>query len=98
MAASPLFLLVRMRPLPQLREEARQLLDTMIEASRLEDGCELMQFVVAEDDPDEWLVFERWANRPLWEQHAAGPRNEADGKRLTPLLEKQITLTFYTLP
>lgn len=55
----PLYLIVHARPRPERHGDARALLSEMVAASRTEDGCELMEFVAVEQDPLEWMVFER---------------------------------------
>lgn len=96
MATSPLYLMVSARPRDDTRDQARELLTAMITASRDDDGCELMEFVTAEDDASAWIVFERWTSRELWERHAATDRNRRDGERLAPLLVEPLGLRFLT--
>lgn len=95
MAEVPLYLTVHLRPRPERRDDAKALLSVMIAASRNEDGCELMEFVAVEEDPLEWMVFERWSSRPLWEAHAATERNARDGARLAPMLIEPLSLRFF---
>lgn len=95
MEPAPLYLTVHVRPRTEFREQARELLGRMIEASLAEEGCESMEFVVPEDGSDDWLVFERWASRPLWEVHAASDRGARDGERLAHYLEEPLRLGFY---
>ena len=95
MADVPLYLTVPLRPRSERRDEAKALLSEMIAASRKEGGCELMEFVAVEQDPVEWMVFERWSSRPLWEAHAATDRNARDGARLAPMLMEPLSLRFF---
>lgn len=94
MDVQPLYLTVHVHPHPEHRREALHLLKEMITASLEEEGCELMEFV-ADEASDEWLVFERWTSRELWEAHAATDRNARDGARLAPLLCEPLTLRFF---
>ena len=95
MANVPLYLTVHLRPRSERRDEAKALLSEMIAASRKEGGCELMEFVAVEQDPVEWMVFERWSSRPRWEAHAATDRNARDGARLAPMLMEPLSLRFF---
>lgn len=93
MSGAALYLVVQARPKPERRAEARALLGRMIQASLAEDGCELMEFIAAEDTGD-WLVFERWESRAQWEAHAATDRNARDGAELAPMLVEPLSLQF----
>ncbi len=95
MADVPLYLTVHVRPRPDRQAEAKALLSEMIAASLAEEGCELMEFVAVEEDPSEWMVFERWSSRALWEAHAATDRNARDGARLDPMLTEPLSLRFF---
>lgn len=95
MTGAPLYLTVHARPRPEQQDDAKALLSEMIAASTKEDGCELMEFVSVEQDPSEWMIFERWSSRPLWEAHAATDRNARDGARLEPMLKEPLSLRFF---
>lgn len=96
MTSDPLYLTVHVQPRAGKEQEARALLVEMIAASRTEDGCELMEFVAPEGGSGEWLIFERWASRPLWEAHSTSERNARDGERLERLLAEPLRLGFFT--
>lgn len=57
-------------------EELKALLETMIEASRLEDGCLLYNIYQLKNKPTEFVVIETWEN----EEKLKGHQNTAHYK------------------
>ena len=65
----PLYLVAEIRPKFEVRDQVRAKLDALIAAALLEDGCVVYDLVVSEDDPDTWLMIEKWASRESWDAH-----------------------------
>ncbi len=90
----PLYLVVEIRPRPERASEVRAILQAMIDATRRESGCELYDLVVNADDPEVWVMLEKWSSRPAWEAHMGAPHNVEGNARLEGLLAEPARLRF----
>ena len=62
----PLYLVAVIKPKTEEADTVREFLDSMIAATRDEDGCEMYDLVVGDDDPNTWLMIEKWSSRTHW--------------------------------
>ena len=63
----PLYLVAVIKPKAEGAATVREFLDSMIAATRDEDGCEMYDLVVGDDDPSTWLMIEKWSSRAHWD-------------------------------
>jgi quinol monooxygenase YgiN len=65
----PLYLVAVLKPKTEIRDEVRVKVAALVTASLAEDGCEMYDLVVSGDDPDTWLMLEKWSSREQWDAH-----------------------------
>jgi quinol monooxygenase YgiN len=65
----PLYLVAVIKPKLEIRDLVRTKLEALIAATLVEDGCEVYDLVASEDDPDTWLMVEKWTSRESWNAH-----------------------------
>ena len=61
------------RAKPGNEEDLERLLLGLVEHTRQETGCQLYDLHRDELDPSQFLFYEIWANRQVWEAHMAAP-------------------------
>ena len=64
---------VLFQALPGKGDEAEAAFAEAVPPSHAEDGCELFAVHRAADDPDRFLLVERWASREALDAHLATP-------------------------
>lgn len=64
----PLYLIAEIYPDPNKLAEAMTAYESLIVATRKEQGCLLYDLVV-EEDSECWLMLEKWESRSAWNQH-----------------------------
>lgn len=84
----PLFLVVTIRPRLDRLEEAEAQLQSMRRQSLEEPGCEFMHLLQPQDDPDSWLMLERFRSRAAWDEHMLKPYNTEGNAILEDLLRE----------
>lgn len=60
--------IVEFRMVPARLEEARAVVEDLLEASRAFPGCEHLEWLVDREDPAHWTLYETWAS---WEAEQA---------------------------
>ena len=65
----PLYLVAIIKPKTEVRDVVRAKIAALVTASLSEDGCEMYDLVVSDDDPDTWLMLEKWTSREQWDAH-----------------------------
>ena len=58
-------------------DDLEGLLLSLVEPTRLERGCLLYDLHRDEQDPSQFLFYEIWANREVWDAHMVSPHLEA---------------------
>lgn len=91
----PLYLVAVIRPRMEHADQVEATLRTMVEATLQEQGCDLYDLVMSAEEPDTWLMLEKWASRADWEAHMASPHNVAGNAILADLLREPTELRFY---
>jgi quinol monooxygenase YgiN len=84
----PLFLVVTIKPRLDRLEEAEAQLQSMRENTLKEPGCEFMHFLQPQDDPNIWMMLEKFRSRAAWDEHMAQPYNTEGNKILEDLLRE----------
>ena len=92
----PLYLVAVIKPKTEEADTVREFLDSMIAATRDEDGCEMYDLVVGDDDPNTWLMIEKWSSRTHWDAHMVTPHVAKGNEALAGLLRKPTELRFYS--
>ena len=65
----PLYLVAIIKPKTEIRDAVQAKIAALVTASLAEDGCEMYDLVVSGDDPDTWLMLEKWTSREQWDAH-----------------------------
>ncbi len=65
----PLYLVAVLKPRLEIRDEVRVKIAGLVADSLAEDGCEMYDLVVSENDADTWLMLEKWTSREHWDAH-----------------------------
>lgn len=92
----PLYLVAVIRPRPETAGEAEAHLRALMAGTRTEEGCEYMELVVSDAEPDTWFMMEKFRSRGDWEAHMT-TRHVIDGNAaLRDLLREPTELRFYT--
>ena len=95
MSSEPLYLIAVIKPRMEIAEEVAARLRIMRDATREEPGNVFMDLVVG-DEPDTWLMLEKFVSREAWEEHMTLP-HVADGNAfLADKLREPTELRFYT--
>lgn len=92
----PLYLIAVIRPRTECADEVHAQLEEMVAATRLEEGNVFMELVVSDDDPDTWLMMEKFRSRESWEAHMATDHVRDGNAALADLLREPTELRFYT--
>jgi quinol monooxygenase YgiN len=94
MADDPLFLIAVIKPDMAHADAVAERLRLMRDATRAEPGNEFMELVVGEE-PDTWLMLEKFASREAWEQHMTLPHVTEGNAYLADKLRQPTELRFY---
>ncbi len=92
----PLYLTAVIRPRADAAREAEGHLRSLMAGTRLEDGCEYMNLVVSEDEPDVWYMFEKFRSRADWDLHMRTDHVTQGNAALADLLREPTELRFFT--
>jgi quinol monooxygenase YgiN len=68
-------------------EDAKAIMLSLIERTRLEEGCIDYHLHQAVDNPTEFVFYENWSSRQTWEQHLEMPHLKDFISRAGELLE-----------
>lgn len=91
----PLYLVAIMKPKIEMRDEVRAKIADLVTASLAEDGCEMYDLVVSNDDPDTWLMLEKWTSRVQWDAHMLTAHVIAFNAQGDSLFREPTELRFY---
>jgi quinol monooxygenase YgiN len=92
----PLYLVAVIKPRAERAEEVVDALRVMMAATRAEAGCEFYDLVVGDDEPDTWLMLEKWSTRADWEAHMGTAHVVAGNEAVADLLREPTELRFYS--
>lgn len=95
MSSNPLFLIAVIKPDVAQADAVVERLRLMRDATREEPGNVFMELVVG-DDPDTWLMFEKFTSRAAWEEHMTLPHVTEGNAFLADKLREPTELRFYT--
>lgn len=95
MSEQPLFLIAVIRPLPGRAAEAEAALRQLMAGTHAEEGNVFMELVVSDDDPDTWLMLEKFRSRADWEAHMQTEHVIRGNTLLSGLLREPTELRFY---
>jgi quinol monooxygenase YgiN len=91
----PLYLVAVIKPVIEKAEDARAYLAVMMAAAAQEEGCHFYDLVVSEDEPDTWLMLEKWASREAWDAHMLTDHVATGNAAMANLLREPTELRFY---
>lgn len=91
----PLYLVARIHPRPDRVDEARLALQDLIDGSLQEPGCEMYDLVVSDEDPNTWVMVEKWSSREAWDAHMETEHNRRFTLVADDLLTTPNTWTLY---
>lgn len=94
MSAGPLFLVAVIKPRMEYADAVAERLCFMRDATREEPGNVFMELVVG-DEPDTWLMLEKFASREAWELHMTLPHVTEGNAYLADKLREPTELRFY---
>ena len=95
MTASPLFLIAVIKPDMAQADAVAERLRLMRDATREEPGNVFMELDVG-DEPDTWLMLEKFTSREAWEEHMTLPHVTEGNAYLADKLREPTELRFYT--
>ena len=94
MSSGPLFLIAVIKPDMAQAEAVAERLRLMRDATRKEPGNVFMELVVGEE-PDTWLMLEKFTSREAWEEHMTLPHVTEGNAYLADKLREPTELRFY---
>jgi quinol monooxygenase YgiN len=92
---APLYLIAVIKPVIEKSEDARAFLAVMVAAAAQEEGCHFYDLVVSDEEPDTWLMLEKWASREAWDAHMLTAHVVTGNAALEQLLREPVELRFY---
>ena len=92
---APLYLLAVIRPRLDRQVEAEEALRELMAGTHAEPGCVFMELTESADDPDTWVMFEKFRSREAWEEHMRTEHVVRGNERLTDLRREPTELRFY---
>jgi quinol monooxygenase YgiN len=95
MSPAPLFLIAVIKPDMAYADAVADRLRIMRDATRAEPGNVFMELVVGEE-PDTWLMLEKFASREAWEEHMTLPHVAEGNAYLADKLREPTELRFYS--
>ncbi len=87
-ADGPLYLVVTIYPRPDRLAEAEATLTRMRDAARQEPGNVFMHLLESPDEPDTWIMVEKFASRAAWDEHMTTTTNIEGNRLLEDLLRR----------
>jgi quinol monooxygenase YgiN len=84
----PLYLVVTIKPRMDRLAEAEAQLQSMRRNALQEPGCVFMHFLQPQDDPETWVMIEKFRSRAAWDEHMRQPYNTEGNKILEDLLRE----------
>ncbi len=81
-----------MRAKPGKEEELRELLESLIEPTRAEEGCTTYALHRGTQDPALFVFYENWRTQDHLEAHLATPHLAAALPRIPELLDGELTI------
>lgn len=90
-----LYLIAVIKPVIEKAEEVRAFLAVMMTAAAQEDGCHFYDLVASDEEPDTWLMLEKWASRDAWNTHMLTAHVATGNAALEHLLREPTELRFY---
>jgi quinol monooxygenase YgiN len=81
-----------MRAKPGKEEELRELLESLIEPTRAEDGCTTYALHRGIQDPALFIFFENWQSQEHLDAHLASPHLQAALPRIPELLDGELNI------
>jgi quinol monooxygenase YgiN len=94
MASGSLFLIAVIKPDMAHADSVAERLRLMRDATRAEPGNDFMELVVGEE-PDTWLMLEKFASREAWEEHMTLVHVTEGNAFLADKLREPTELRFY---
>ena len=94
MSSGPLFLIAVIKPDMAQADAVADRLRLMRDATREEPGNVFMELVVGEE-PDTWLMLEKFTSREAWEEHMTLPHVTEGNAYLADKLREPTELRFY---
>jgi quinol monooxygenase YgiN len=94
MSTGPLFLIAVIKPHMEYADAVAERLRFMRDATRDEPGNVFMELVVG-DEPDTWLMLEKFTSRQAWEEHMTLPHVTEGNAYLADKLREPTELRFY---
>ena len=94
MSSDPLFLIAVIKPDMAQADAVVERLRVMRDATREEPGNVFMELVVGED-PDTWLMLEKFVSREAWEEHMTLSHVTEGNVYLADKLREPTELRFY---
>ena len=95
MSSEPLYLIAVIKPRMDQADVVVERLRIMRDATREEPGNVFMELVVGEE-PDTWLMLEKFVSREAWEEHMTFPHVNDGNAFLADKLREPTELRFYT--
>lgn len=77
MPTSGFVVVAHFRAKPGKEDDLERLLLSLVEPTRQERGCLLYDLHRDLQDPSQFLFYEIWANREVWDAHMASPHLDA---------------------
>ena len=94
MSSGHLVLIAVIKPRMEYADSVAERLRLMRDATREEPGNVFMELVVG-DDPDTWLMLEKFDSREAWEEHMTLPHVTEGNAFLADKLREPTELRFY---
>lgn len=95
MSTGPLYLIAVIKPRMEYADAVVERLRLMRDATREEPGNTFMELVVG-DDPETWLMLEKFVSREAWEEHMTLPHVTEGNAYLADKLREPTELRFYS--
>ena len=92
----PLYLIAVIRPRMERADEVEAELRALMAGTHAEEGCINMELVVSDDDPDTWLMLEKFRSRADWDDHMRTEHVMRGNAKLADLLREPTELRFFT--
>jgi len=92
----PLYLVAVIKPKIEHADEVVEVLRVMVAKTRAEVGCDFYDLVVGDDEPDAWLMLEKWSTRANWEAHMRSAHVVSGNEAVADLLREPTELRFYS--
>ena len=92
---APFYLIAIIRPRLERKDEAESALRALMAGTHAEPGCVFMELTVPEDDPDTWVMFEKFRSRADWEEHMRTDHVVQGNALLADLLREPTELVRY---